>query len=106
MRGQAGGAGSCRVCRKLLSELPVCREGGSSRPAAGKEGSKLPFQCFFSIGRPLQPVDDVIEVGHFLVTSLSVPVGFGALEGGQQVSIQAVIGARRRRVGQRGRYGS
>ncbi|TNN77625.1 hypothetical protein EYF80_012215 [Liparis tanakae] len=40
------------------------------------------------------PVDDVIEVGHFLSASLRASVGFGALGGGELVGVQAVIGAR------------
>lgn len=51
-------------------------------------------------------MDDVIEVGHFLIASLSASVEFGALEGRELVRVQAVIGARRGRIGQRGRYGS
>lgn len=39
-------------------------------------------------------MDDVIEVGHFLVASLSASVEFGALEGRERVWVQAVIGAR------------
>lgn len=50
-------------------------------------------------------MDDVIEVGHFLRASLSAPVEFGTLEGRGRVRVQAVTGARRWRVGQRGRYG-
>lgn len=57
-------------------------------------GLKLPFQCFFSIGCSLQPMDDVIEVGHFLIASLSASVEFGALEGREWVWVLAVIGAR------------
>lgn len=51
-------------------------------------------------------MDDVIEVGHFLIASLSASVEFGALEGRDLIRVQAVIGARRGRVGQRGRDGS
>lgn len=47
-------------------------------------------------------MDDVIEVGHFLIASLSASVEFGALEGRDRVRVQAVIGARRGRVWQRG----
>lgn len=54
---------------------------------------KLPFQCFFTVGRPLQPVYDVIEVSHFLITSLRAPVEFGALERRDRVRVHAVIGA-------------
>lgn len=39
-------------------------------------------------------MDDVIEIGHFLIPSLSASVEFGALEGRQRVRVQAVIGAR------------
>lgn len=38
-------------------------------------------------------MDDVIEVGHFLVASLSASVEFGALKGRVLVCVQAVIGA-------------
>lgn len=51
-------------------------------------------------------MDDVIEVGHFLIASLSASVEFGALEGRERVRVQAVIGAGGGRVWQRGRYGS
>ncbi len=47
-------------------------------------------------------MDDVIEVGHFLIASLSASVEFGALERRERVWVQAVIGARRGRVWQRG----
>lgn len=62
---------------------------------------KLPLQRFFSIGCFLQPVDDVVEVGHFLIASLSASVEFGALEGRDGVRVLAGVGARRWRIGQR-----
>lgn len=67
--------------------------GSSGRDTSKDGGLKLPFQCFFSIGGSLEPVDDIIEVSHFLVASLSASVEFGALEGRDLVSVQAVIGA-------------
>lgn len=39
-------------------------------------------------------MDDVVEVGHFLIASLSASVEFGTLEGRKRVRVQAVIGAR------------
>lgn len=38
-------------------------------------------------------MDDVIEVGHFLIASLSASVDFGALEGRDVVGVKAVVGA-------------
>lgn len=36
-------------------------------------------------------MDDVIEVGHFFIASLSASVEFGALEGKELVRVQTVI---------------
>lgn len=64
-----------------------------SRHRTDTKNLKLPLQRFFSIGCFLQPVNDVIEIGHFLIASLSASVEFGALEGGDWACVLARIGA-------------
>lgn len=59
----------------------------------GGRGLKLPLQGLLPVSCSFQPMDDIVEVGHFLSASLNTLVGLGALDGRQGVRVQAVVGA-------------